>query len=342
MKRLLIAECIFGILNHIGNGIYCRCPGDSKHTHPTRDRDCRIYGIERGAPTVYCCHSSCKADIDAANDRFRKSVANQEYRGPRITPSEKTEGLWTPPTYAKTVELAALEAEQSAIEAEEAIPTIARDYAWAFEDSADIPSDPNDQYDAFLQLWDPQDWLWIGDNRWSGEWASYAWGTTEQWLRRGPSIQAVQTSFCSYKTGAMARTNANVLERRYLVFECDSHPKGTQAAIINWLRRQSGLGLSLRMVCDTGGKSLHAWFHASTLSPTDLVQLKSIMTGSPVAIRTPLDKPTKHGWHPGLGGDPAMFVLSQPVRLPGPTRPGTERPQRIVWLAPAESSSKTN
>ncbi len=337
MTRTEIAESLFGPLTSKGNGTFCMCPGDGKHTHPSGERDCRLYGLEGGVPTIYCAHKSCKAEIVEANYRLRSAVGKAEC-GTRTHSNSKTViGTWEPPSRTKALQLADVEAEQSAINAASAIPAILDGFGWDFADTAPIPTDPTDQYEAFLRLWQPDAWLWIGANKWSGSWCKCAWATAADWIMKGPSIQGVQTSFCSYKPNSLERTNANVLTRPFLVFESDSLEKPVQAAIINWIRSPLGLGLPLRMVCDTGGKSLHAWFDALHLTPSDFATLKPILTGHRMVCQTPIygNKPNTH---PGLGGDPAMFVLSQPVRLPGPMRPDTTNRQRIVWLAPSPTN----
>ena len=334
MKRIEIAESLFGPLTHMADKIYCRCPGEHNHTHPTRERDCCLYGMGGGAPTIYCAHQSCRAIITEANRTLRVQVARNETHVPIHHAPKAVIGTWEPPSRTRAIELAALEAEQAAIDAAQAIPDIMTGFAWAFADTAPIPTDPGDQYDAFLALWQPQDWLWIGQHQWSGTWCRHSWGTAAMWKMRGPSEQGVLTSFCTYRPGSYGRTNDNVFIRRFLVFECDNHQKHVQAAIINWIRSPLGLGLTLLMVCDTGKKSLHAWFDASDLSSAELSILKPILSGCPQVCQTPRYT-TNRGWHPGLGGDPAMFVPSQPVRLPGPIRPGTSNHQAIIWLAPS-------
>ena len=49
---------------------FCRCPGESLHTHKTGKKDCRV-SVD-GAPTIYCFHSSCAAAVAASNLRLRK------------------------------------------------------------------------------------------------------------------------------------------------------------------------------------------------------------------------------------------------------------------------------
>jgi hypothetical protein len=279
MTRLQIAASLFGPLTYKGNGTYCTCPGEAKHTHSTGERDCKLYGIDDGVPTIYCAHKSCKEEITEANHRFRAATGKAECITHRNHGSSSIPATWEPPSRTKALALIDIEAEQSAIDAAAAIPEIVDGFGWDFSDSATIPSDPTSQYEAFLDLWKPDDWLWIGDNKWSGPWCNYAFATAAQWRGRGPSEQGVQTSFCSYKPGSLERANANVLRRPFLVFEIDTHVKYIQAAIINWIRSPLGLGLPLRMVCDTGGKSLHAWFDARALTPAEMAILKPILTG---------------------------------------------------------------
>src|SRR6185295_6130951 len=50
---------------------FCRCPGESLHTHPTGKKDCRV-SVD-GAPTIYCFHASCAAAVAAANRALRRA-----------------------------------------------------------------------------------------------------------------------------------------------------------------------------------------------------------------------------------------------------------------------------
>lgn len=328
-SRRSIAEEILGAL---WGDDYCRCPGQSLHTNPDGERDCKVYGLDVGAPTCHCFHSSCQGAVDVANHKLRSAIGRAELpeRGEKSPRSwkAKTPATWAPPKRAE-VDPEALAAEEMAVEAEDALSGILKRYAWDYSESAEIPLDPTEQFERWLELWEPDDTIWIGSNVDSGEWINFAFATRATWFLRGLSERGVQTSSCVFKPGSKVRSNDSVLYRRYLVYESDTLQDAHQRAVLNYLR--SGLGLDLRMVVHSGSKSNQGWFDVRGYSPADLNELKAILTGSRPVTQTPRT-PSARGWHVGLQGDPAMFVRSQPVRLPGPINPRTGNRQRIVWL----------
>lgn len=185
-----------------------------------------------------------------------------------------------------------------------------------------------DDWRWWLRLWRPDDVVWVGDKYDSGD-ATKAvhFATRAEWeeLSRTPHkyIPAFswtppdfgeQTCGSSFKPGACSRSNLNVLHRRFLVTEIDSLydrpvPKRIQAGIIDWIHHQPGF--RLRAVCDSGGKSLHAfWEH-----PGDDRERWLRRIG------------------PALGLDDQLFVPCQPCRLPGGIRQnrGSAR-QRLYYL----------
>ena len=85
---------------------------------------------------------------------------------------------------------------------------------------------------------------------------------------------------------------SNTGARAYLVVECDQGNRDTQAAVIRHLATRAPLA----MVVDSGGKSLHAWFHCKG-QPEE--RLRGFFR---VAVT--------------LGGDPATWTRSQFVRMP--------------------------
>ena len=56
---------------------FCRCPGESLHTHKTGKKDCRV-SVD-GAPTIYCFHASCEAAVAGANRRLRSTLAGGQW-----------------------------------------------------------------------------------------------------------------------------------------------------------------------------------------------------------------------------------------------------------------------
>jgi hypothetical protein len=111
------------------------------------------------------------------------------------------------------------------------------------------------------------------------------------------------------------RCQANVSKRRWLVVECDSQElsHSYQARILSAL----SLLMPLKMVVDSGGKSLHGWFLVEGREWKDIVAF---------FYRACL-----------LGADRTKFDESGWVRLPGGTRrkdSGEHIPQRVLYWNP--------
>jgi hypothetical protein len=112
----------------------------------------------------------------------------------------------------------------------------------------------------------------------------------------------------TFKPGTYSRAAVNVLHRRFLVIESDSLSRDEIGAVFRWL--DVSVGLRLRAIVDTAGKSLHAWFDFPTLG-----------------VFSRLEQ-----WLPCFGCDPAMFNAAQPCRLPGALRDG--RYQKLIFIKP--------
>jgi hypothetical protein len=189
---------------------------------------------------------------------------------------------------------------------------ILRDNKWTYDQiSKDSPTQLADNisghWKMLLGCYQPGDVVWIGDTRDSGKVEHQDhFKTIDQW-QIIPTPSGQYTCPAVFKTGSYARTNANVVVRRFLVVESDTLGRDEVGAIFKWMR--DVMGLDLRAVVDTAGKSLHAWFKY----PPDLIvdELKLAL--------------------PELGCDPKLFTASQPVRLPGALRDG--KYQKLVYLA---------
>jgi len=94
--------------------------------------------------------------------------------------------------------------------------------------------------------------------------------------------------------------------RKYVVFEFDAEKdKEIQASIILWLAAKR----ELKLVVDSGGKSLHAWFSAEGVDEPTLLSTYNHL------VR--------------LGVDPRTYTRSQFVRLPDGLRDNTIRQATI-------------
>ena len=108
----------------------------------------------------------------------------------------------------------------------------------------------------------------------------------------------------TFKPGICSRKLENILHKRFLVVESDTLDRDVVGAIFRWLRDENHL--NLRVIVDTGGKSLHAWFDY----PLELwPDLKLVL--------------------PALGCDRSMFIPCLPCRMLGVGRNG--RFQRLIY-----------
>lgn len=117
-------------------------------------------------------------------------------------------------------------------------------------------------------------------------------GTLEAFQLITPSPMSALTGTRKSDGKPSAHCLNNTGARTYLVVECDQGNRDTQAAVIRHLAKTAPLA----MVVDSGGKSLHAWFHCKG-QPED--RLRGFFR---VAVT--------------LGGDPATWTRSQFVRMP--------------------------
>ena len=159
--------------------------------------------------------------------------------------------------------------------------------------------------DALLLLFDLDEWLHVGSEVWTQP------QTVEQWAKLPDlgSKSFILPNPCV--PHAPARTADYILCRRYVVHEMDgvdgwvpTHEE--QAAILVRLARR----IPLRMVVDSGGKSLHGWFDVSS-RPID--EVNAFIDLSLL-----------------LGGDKSALRPTQLVRLPQGTRKGGAT-QRIIY-----------
>ena len=304
---------------------FCRCPGESLHTHPTGKKDCRV-SVD-GAPTIYCFHTSCEAAVAGANKRLRAALAGGQWE--IVLPDGKvlrsgdilqTSGVVLP--------RAAIQAKARAEghDAGEAVilasitmlatwfaPELFETFRWPLAQIlADSPllvaeRDPDEQFRTWLKLWPAHSHVWIGDVFSSGKPEHRThFRPVADWYQIGP-VMGNYTCGSAFKAGSFQRSNANIEGQRFLVVESDTLAKDQIGAVFAYLRRR--LHYPLHCIIDTAGKSLHGWFDAP---PTKLMEnrLKAGLTA--------------------FGCDPKLFTYSQPVRVPGAWRDG--KLQRLIWL----------
>ncbi|HNT14163.1 MAG TPA: hypothetical protein PKO21_04795 [Verrucomicrobiota bacterium] len=304
---------------------FCRCPGESLHTHKTGKKDCRI-NVD-GAPTIYCFHASCAPAVAEANRRLRRGLNASPWAltlpGGKVLRSGdvlQASGTVLPrevvQARAKSEGRDAGEQlilETLTVTAERFKPELFENFHWPFaqilEDSPLLVAerDAEDQFRTWLKLWPAHCHVWIGDIYSSGrpEHRTH-FRPIADWYQIGP-VMGNFTCGSSFKPGSFQRSNANCNGTRFMVVESDTLAKDEVGAIFAYLNRR--LHFNLHAIIDTAGKSLHGWLDA----PRDRrieARLKAVLTV--------------------FGCDPKLFTYSQPVRVPGAYRDG--KLQRIVWL----------
>jgi len=307
---------------------FCRCPGESLHTHPTGKKDCRV-NVD-GAPTIYCFHASCEAAVADANRKLRRELNAAPWAltlpdGRVIQSGDilQTNGVVLPRASVQA------KARAEGHDAGEAVmlatvttlatrfaPELFETFCWPFAQIlADSPllvadREADEQFRTWLKLWPAHSHVWIGDVYSSGKPEHRAhFRPVAEWYQIGP-VMGNFTCGSSFQPGSYQRSNANCNGTRFLVVESDTLKKDEIGAVFRYL--QLRLRYSLHCIIDTGGKSLHGWFEAP---PNKLMEqrLKAGLTA--------------------FGCDPKLFTYSQPVRVPGAYRDG--KLQKLIWVRAA-------
>jgi len=301
LARQAMAESILPGLKWVDEvTAYCPCPGQHKHTSKEGDRDCRVK-ID-GVPTVSCVHQSCAEEIKSANKTLRDALKSST----PVVVSPADQKRLAAATKAK----AKFEKELE-IRTKKSLPSLLKNYAWSYDKivaDSPHPIPPDDRqamFNAFMTMLENEDVVWIGEVDASGQ-THHAvnFKTKVDWLA-GELPTGPFTCPSCFVPGSISRSKDNVNAQRYLVVESDSLTKNEVGAIFKWLVQ--AVGLRLRAVVDTAGKSLHGWFE---YPPADvLAELKIVL--------------------PIMGCDSKMFGASQPCRLPGGLRDG--RVQRLIY-----------
>ena len=193
-------------------------------------------------------------------------------------------------------------------------PVIVRNWKWSYADMVNdsprlIPADMTEHWSCVVKLFQPGDVIWMGRYCDSGQQKHKAcFRTRDEWLRCR-HVSGPLTCPATFTPGGYSRSQDAVIERRFLIMESDRLSYDDAGAIINWFHK--GVGMTLRCIVDTGGKSLHAWFDYPR---GDFMEAFKIVL-------------------PELGFDTAMLRPAQCTRLPGVLRPETRHYQKLIYLA---------
>jgi hypothetical protein len=320
-----VAAGIVGAVDwHSAVSGYCRCPGESMHTHKTGKKDCRV--CVDGVPTIFCFHSSCAPAVADANKRLRRglgspwTLALPDGRVLRAGDVLQSSGAVLPREVVQARAQAEgrdvgeqLVVETLVVMAERFKPELFEKFHWPFAQIvADSPlrvseRDAEDQFRTWLKLWPAHCHVWIGDVYSSGKPEHRThFRPIADWYQIGP-VMGNYTCGSAFKPGSFSRSNANCDGTRFLVVESDTLAKDQVGAVFAYLQRR--LNYRLHCIIDSAGKSLHGWF--------DAPQTKTLENRLKAGLTV-------------FGCDPKMFTYSQPVRVPGAWRDG--KLQRLVWL----------
>ena len=303
---------------------FCRCPGESLHTHRTGKKDCRV--CVDGVPTIYCFHTSCAPAVAEANKRLRRGLGTPwalTLPGGKILRAGdvlQASGTILPREVVVARAKAAgrdpgeqLVLETLAVLAGRFRPELFEKFHWPFaqimEESPLLVAnrDPDDQFRTWLKLWPACSTVWIGDVFSSGKPEHRThFRPVAEWYQIGP-VMGNYTCGAAVRPGTYSRSNENIEGQRFLVVESDTLTKDQIGAVFAYMNQR--LRYNLHAIIDTAGKSLHGWFDAPP---------NKVMEGRLKAGLT------------AFGCDPKLFTYSQPVRVPGAFRDG--KLQRIVWL----------
>ena len=299
----VVAENLLGNIQWIDDTKgFCRCPGEDEHTTPTHPTHCQVF--LDGAAGVYCRHDSCFDGNQEVSRSLRNALRglNGEAQGCQVSAAETKRRI----REEQKIELLERRAKFS-------LGRILKEHKWTYDQIArdtktPVGVCPDGHWRALLGLFKPDDIVWIGNISDSGQPVNSAnFKTAAAWLE-GDQPQGMLTCPASFRSNSISRCKENVLHRRFLVVESDALSKDEVGAIFRWLCNE--VGLNLRAVVDTGGKSLHGWFDYPKQAIVD--QLQVVLTH--------------------LGCDRALFRQSQPCRLPGALR--DSKYQKLIYLDP--------
>lgn len=302
VNRKQIAESILpGVVWQTESIGISECPGKHLHSKGSSKRDCRVY-LE-GAPTIFCFHQSCSGMLEDLNYKLRFEIGKVESGG-EFKPMELNQA-----ERAKIDnDMAAKRSIESIREnAPEWLNFIIENFKWDLNSIMDsspvrIPKDQKDVWKLFTCLFS-DDWpIWNGNVKDTGQpHHKTNFRIAGFWDKPLGNF----TCASMFKEGSYSRSNENVVLTPFLVVESDELKRDQFLSLIQFLR---GI-LRLRAVISTGGKSLHAWFD---MPESGMLEMLKIIL-------------------PSWKCDRAMFIPSQPVRLPGVVRENGVM-QKLLWL----------
>jgi hypothetical protein len=197
---------------------FCACPGQSRHTTPSKPRDCAVF--LGGVPSLHCFHSSCGNEIDDANRRFRGALARGGTDGAR---GGETVRQSNNPETARQRENRAFERLKA--RARNSKNQILCDYvtdpADLFEQSPlSLLTDPAGDWRLLFGLFRPTDVVWAGNVTDSGLGHGRNFRFVSEWLAQ-PVAPGPFTCPSIFTPGMCSRNKENVVSTPFLVVESD-------------------------------------------------------------------------------------------------------------------------
>jgi hypothetical protein len=172
--------------------------------------------------------------------------------------------------------------------------------------------DPMDDIERFLELWNPDDIIFIGTPYCS---KGSLYKANEDYISSTPIVEGT-TLTCSsvFKDIDGPRKDSNVIQKRYIVLEHDHQSIEFQWGLLQYINTHI---VPLVMCVHSGGKSLHGWFNYDEAHKYLDLFIK-------------------------LGYDESLWRLQQPCRLPGMFREDKQKYQRILYWNPQLKNTHLN
>lgn len=280
---------------------YIDCPGQSSHTTNNSSKDCYVgLGSELdGIRWLYCkcfhnsCLSSRQSFIKEMNKKWAKGLPLSNDVKPRIkftSFGSKLKGV--------------VEANDLKKKATNYVPP---------SPYTGTPINENhiDDFKLFVSMWNEKDIIFIGERGQS--WHNGAYFYEMNWEdimnRFVPKFKDGKFPYYTIQTTLISKAGGRKEEhcgtRKFIVFEMDNETKENQWKYLFFIRDY--FKINLRLIIDSGGKSLHGWFDYDE----NILTMKSIF---------------KH-----FGYDTKLFEIQQPVRLPGGYRQEKQQYQRVLY-----------
>ena len=314
--RRNVAQRLLGALEFVTDE-QAELPCPAAHLHSKQDnRAARLY--LSGAPTLFCFHASCGAELETLNTRLRQEIAKTERAplqgGCGIINKGSIGTFIDIPPHRGPSPAVALRKKQKALgpavikQALERFPVELPDL-WELSPYR-LELEPVEQFPLFMRtLWRPHEIVWCGYNPQSGQERHLDnFKPAAVWAEVGRP-PGPQTSGFSFKPGTCSRKKEFIEARRHLVVESDTLTKEQAASLFLWLKER--MRLPLRAVVHSGNKSLHGWFGVP--GEERLRELQEVL---PVA---------------GVDGK-VLKTSGIPVRVPGWKREETGLWQRLLYL----------